>query len=66
MSQAQIDPTHPSVASLLQATQQQQAQQVQQLPQAPLSPPSGHIDNLTCQWVGCGERSISPEALYVR
>ncbi|KAB8343063.1 hypothetical protein FH972_022657 [Carpinus fangiana] len=56
--------THPSVASLLQAQQQQQAQQVQQVPQAAVSPPSGPVDNLTCQWVNCGERCVSPEALY--
>lgn len=23
------------------------------------------VDSLTCQWVACGERCTSPEALYV-
>jgi hypothetical protein len=55
------------------ATQQQQAaaQQAQQLISQP-SPPvqqvqnaSSTIDNLTCQWQGCGERCDSAEALYV-
>lgn len=56
------------------ATQQQQAaaQQAQQLinqPSPPVQPvqsaQSSTIDNLTCQWQGCGERCDSAEALYV-
>jgi len=55
------------------ATQQQQAaaQQAQQLisqPSPPVQPvqnASSTIDNLTCQWQGCGERCESAEALYV-
>jgi len=55
------------------ATQQQQAaaQQAQQLisqPSPPVQPvqnASSTIDNLTCQWQGCGERCDSAEALYV-
>lgn len=55
------------------ATQQQQAaaQQAQQLinqPSPPVQPvqnSSSTIDNLTCQWQGCGERCDSPELLYV-
>lgn len=35
-------------------------QPVQQVPQS-----SSTIDNLTCQWQGCGERCDSAEALYV-
>jgi len=54
------------------ATQQQQAaaQQAQQLinqPSPPVQPvqnASSTIDNLTCQWQGCGERCDSAEALY--
>ncbi|KAM0719824.1 hypothetical protein Q7P37_003959 [Cladosporium fusiforme] len=55
------------------ATQQQQqaAQQAQQLisqPSPPVQPvqnaQSSTIDNLTCQWQGCGERCDSAEALY--
>ena len=41
----------------------------QQLQQAAAAPPtpttSGPIDNLQCQWVGCGERAASAEQLYV-
>lgn len=56
------------------ATQQQQAaaQQAQQLisqpspPVQPVQTQSSTIDNLTCQWQGCGERCDSAEALYVR
>jgi hypothetical protein len=55
------------------ATQQQQAaaQQAQQLisqPSPPVQPvqnSSSTIDNLTCQWQGCGERCDSAELLYV-
>jgi len=55
------------------ATQQQQAaaQQAQQLisqPSPPVQPvqnTSSTIDNLTCQWQGCGERCDSAELLYV-
>lgn len=55
------------------ATQQQQqaAQQAQQLisqpspPVQPVTNASSTIDNLTCQWQGCGERCDSAEALYV-
>lgn len=28
--------------------------------------PTSAIDNLTCQWQGCGERCDTAEALYVR
>jgi heterodisulfide reductase subunit A-like polyferredoxin len=52
------------------ATQQQQAaaQQAQQLisqPSPPVQNSSSTIDNLTCQWQGCGERCDSAELLYV-
>jgi len=63
-----------TVAQAVQAaTQQQQQQQAQQVSQ-PSPPqlqhsisatPSSTIDNLTCQWQGCGERCDSAEALYV-
>lgn len=43
----------------------QQGQQlpVQSLSNAPIVNAAG--ENLQCQWVGCGERCVSPEALYV-
>jgi hypothetical protein len=43
----------------------QQGQQLQpsQLSNAPTVNAAG--ENLQCQWVGCGERCVSPEALYV-
>lgn len=55
------------------ATQQQQAaQQAQQLinqPSPPVQPvqnvQTSAVDNLTCQWQGCGERCDSAESLYV-
>lgn len=63
-----------AVARATQEQQQQQAaaaQQAQQLinqPSPPVQPvqnASSTIDNLTCQWQGCGERCDSAEALYV-
>jgi len=49
------------------ATQQaQQAAQQQHAPSPPVQAPqqSSTIDNLTCQWQGCGERTDSAESLY--
>ncbi len=59
--------TPQTVAQAVQAaTQQQQQQQQQQLNQpSPVAAQSSAIDNLTCQWQGCGERCDSAEALYV-
>ncbi|KAK4995434.1 hypothetical protein LTR28_000522, partial [Elasticomyces elasticus] len=36
----------------------------QQQQQAPAAAPASAIDSLTCQWMGCGERCDSAEALY--
>lgn len=44
----------PSVASLLSGSQQ-----------GPGATNVGSVDNLTCQWDNCGERTTSPETLYV-
>ncbi|KAK8213628.1 hypothetical protein M8818_002932 [Zalaria obscura] len=50
-----------------QQQQAQQAQDVQPVPVAPAQPSqSTTIDSLTCQWAGCGERTTTPESLYVR
>lgn len=64
-----------AVARATQEQQQQQqaatAEQAQHLinqPSPPVQPvqnASSTIDNLTCQWQGCGERCDSAEALYV-
>lgn len=51
-----------------QAAAAQQAQQLINQPSPPVQPvqsASSTIDNLTCQWQGCGERCDSAEALYV-
>ncbi|OQO03148.1 hypothetical protein B0A48_11403 [Cryoendolithus antarcticus] len=46
-----------------------QAQQQQQAASPPAvqsvsSVPTSAVDNLTCQWQGCGERTDNPESLY--
>ncbi|KAF2486564.1 hypothetical protein BDY17DRAFT_245803 [Neohortaea acidophila] len=58
-----MDPnsTPQTVAQAVQAATQQ-AQQAQQGLQQ--HAPSSTIDNLTCQWQGCGERCDSAESLY--
>jgi hypothetical protein len=57
--------TPQTVAQAVQAATQQQQQQISQ-PSPPVqSAQSSTIDNLTCQWQGCGERCDSAEALYV-
>ncbi|KAF2717481.1 hypothetical protein K431DRAFT_323139 [Polychaeton citri CBS 116435] len=58
-----------TVAQAVQAATQQQQQQhqvAQTSPpvQAPQPTQSSTIDNLTCQWQGCGERCDTAEALY--
>ena len=65
-----MDSTPQTVAQAVQAATQQ-AQQAAASQNA-ASPPvqaaptqSSTIDNLTCQWQGCGERCESAEALYV-
>lgn len=61
-----------SIQTVAQAVQAatQQAQQAASQPsppvQAPAAAQTSTIDNLTCQWQGCGERCDSAEALYVR
>lgn len=59
--------TPQTVAQAVQAATQQQAQQISQ-PSPPVQPvqsaQSSTIDNLTCQWQGCGERCDTAEALY--
>lgn len=50
--------TPQTVAQAVQAATQQQQSPVQPSAQ------SSTIDNLTCQWQGCGERCDSAEALY--
>ncbi|KAF2172330.1 hypothetical protein M409DRAFT_17566 [Zasmidium cellare ATCC 36951] len=58
--------TPQTVAQAVQAATQQ-AQQAASQPspvQAPQTTQSSTIDNLTCQWQGCGERCDSAEALY--
>jgi hypothetical protein len=61
--------TPQTVAQAVAAAAQQQNQQISQ-PSPPVQPvqgtPSSAIDNLTCQWQGCGERCDTAEALYVR
>ncbi|WPG98499.1 Hypothetical protein R9X50_00129000 [Acrodontium crateriforme] len=70
-----MDGTPQTIAEAVQAATQQaaqqaqQAQQQQQLHLAHPSPPvqqsqTSAIDNLTCQWQGCGERTDSAESLY--
>ncbi|KAK4548597.1 hypothetical protein LTR36_009507 [Oleoguttula mirabilis] len=64
-----MDPsqTPQTVAQAVQAATQQAQQAVShasppvQLPQAL---PTSTIDNLTCQWLGCGERTDTAETLY--
>lgn len=66
-----MDPsqTPQTVAQAVQAATQQAQQAVShasppvQLPQALAT---STIDNLTCQWQGCGERTDTAETLYVR
>nr|POE88085.1 ph-response transcription factor [Quercus suber] len=59
--------TSQSLAQAVQAATQQ-AQQQAQHPSPSVQPPhpvhTSTIDNLTCQWQGCGERTDSAEALY--
>jgi hypothetical protein len=55
-----------AVAAAANAQQQQQQQQGSPSVQPVQGTPSSAIDNLTCQWQGCGERCDSAEALYVR
>jgi len=47
------------------AQQQQQASQPSPSVQPVSGTPSSAIDNLTCQWQGCGERCDTAELLYV-
>lgn len=60
--------TPQTVAQAVQAATQQ-AQQAASQPSPPVQAPtltqSSTIDNLTCQWQGCGERCDSAESLYV-
>ncbi|KAK1055493.1 hypothetical protein LTR74_015633 [Friedmanniomyces endolithicus] len=58
--------TPQTVAQAVQAaTAAQQAAQQQSPPvQPPSATPSSSVDNLTCQWQGCGERTDTPESLY--
>ena len=58
--------TPQTVAQAVQAATQQQQQLSQPSPpvQTPQGPVSA-IDNLTCQWQGCGERTDTAESLYV-
>lgn len=57
--------TPQTVAQAVQAATQQHQQQISH-PSPPVqSAQSSAIDNLTCQWQGCGERCDSAEALYV-
>jgi len=59
--------TPQTVAQAVQAATQQ-AQQAASQPSPPVQAPSttqsSTIDNLTCQWQGCGERCDSAESLY--
>jgi len=70
-----MDAVHQTVAQAAAAATQQaaQQQQQQQQPQQHASSPqvqlphqhqTSTIDNLTCQWQGCGERTDSAESLY--
>lgn len=55
-----------TVAQAVQAATQQAAQAAASPPvQAPQTTSTSTIDNLTCQWQGCGERCENAEALYV-
>ncbi|KAK1078010.1 hypothetical protein LTR33_007598, partial [Friedmanniomyces endolithicus] len=58
--------TPQTVAQAVQAaTAAQQAAQQQSPPvQLSSATPSSSVDNLTCQWQGCGERTDTPESLY--
>jgi hypothetical protein len=56
--------TPQTVAQAVQAATAQQQQQLNQ-PSPPVQVQSSTIDNLTCQWQGCGERCDTAEALYV-
>jgi hypothetical protein len=56
--------TPQTVAQAVQAATAQQQQQLNQ-PSPPVQAQSSTIDNLTCQWQGCGERCDTAEALYV-
>jgi hypothetical protein len=56
--------TPQTVAQAVQAATAQQQQQLNQ-PSPPVQAQSSSIDNLTCQWQGCGERCDTAEALYV-
>ncbi|TKA66119.1 hypothetical protein B0A55_09842 [Friedmanniomyces simplex] len=58
--------TPQTVAQAVQAaTAAQQAAQQQSPPvQLQSATPSSSVDNLTCQWQGCGERTDTPESLY--
>ena len=59
--------TPQTVAQAVQAATQQQSQQLS-APSPPVQAPaagSSSIDNLTCQWSGCGERCDTAESLYV-
>ncbi|KAK3065944.1 hypothetical protein LTR53_017864, partial [Teratosphaeriaceae sp. CCFEE 6253] len=57
--------TPQTVAQAVQAaTAAQQAAQQSPPVQAPSVTPSSTVDNLTCQWQGCGERTDTAEALY--
>ncbi|KAI6795207.1 hypothetical protein KC332_g12964 [Hortaea werneckii] len=67
-----MDSTPQTVAQAVQAATQQAAQQQSapqpsppvQAPQAPVATAPSTIDNLTCQWQGCGERCDTAESLY--
>ncbi|SMR51493.1 unnamed protein product [Zymoseptoria tritici ST99CH_3D1] len=59
-----MDPSTPqTVAQAVQAATQAAAHQPSPPVQAP-SHSTSTIDNLTCQWQGCGERCDNAEALY--
>ncbi|KAF7197221.1 pH-response transcription factor [Pseudocercospora fuligena] len=62
-----VNSTPQTVAQAVQAATAQ-AQQAASQPSPPVQAPqttqSSTIDNLTCQWQGCGERCDSAEALY--
>lgn len=62
-----MDSTPQTVAQAVQAATaaQQAAQQQQSPPVQASSAPTSTVDNLTCQWQGCGERCDTAEALYV-
>jgi hypothetical protein len=62
-----MDSTPQTVAQAVQAAAQAAASQSSPVPvQAPQTTSTSTIDNLTCQWQGCGERCDNAEALYVR